>query len=240
MADKKRFFSVLSRKFCEINTPRGLWWKIRHRIWNSIWQDRRYKNIFFMVFAEKKKKNSIVHVQDLLRSVITNQILQLKFNMVDEIFFSHEFQRKQLQNGCNLVYIHFQLYYYEFDIKIEIQRCCCNITDKAAWFYSPQSIISRVFWIFHRNHIRKKWSNISHECSKLMTKKMSKIWPWSRMSNWASCSNWALCSIIQLEHYAQVEHYAWLENMLRLNIIPELNIMLKLNIMPDLSICPNK
>ena len=51
-------------------------------------------------------------------------------------------------------------------------------------------------------HIRKKFSNIRHKCSKLITKKFLRIWSFG--------------------HHAQSEHYAALSN---------LSIMLKLNIM---------
>ena len=36
---------------------------------------------------------------------------------------------------------------------------------------------------------------ILDKCSKLMTKKMSKIWPWICMPNWALCLTWAYAQI---------------------------------------------
>ena len=61
----------------------------------------------------------------------------------------------------------------------------------------------------HTHHIQKSCSNIRHKCSKLKTKKMSKIWPWIRMSNWTLCSSWKLCLTWA---YAWVKHYAWIEH----------------------------
>ena len=63
-------------------------------------------------------------------------------------------------------------------------------------------------------HTRKKCLNIRHKCSKLMIKKISKIWPWIRMFNWASCANWALW----VKHHAWIEHHAQIEAYVQINV----------------------
>ena len=90
MADKK--FQCFQWKILQ-NQQR----RILHQIWNSIWQNGRYKT-YFSWFSLKKTTNSIEgRVQGISRSVITNEILQLNFNMVDDKFlFSMHFN----ENNC--------------------------------------------------------------------------------------------------------------------------------------------